>query len=130
MLVKLVKRCRQLHKQLNRRYWYSYILKRRYQVFIAKVVGNVVSTQKAASLIGYKLLIIATLKKSGVFDDTINVAVDTIGAGIGEWVLVVSGSGARYSLENGRVPVNHAIVGIIDYIDMSDSELRDDLKRQ
>lgn len=87
-------------------------------MLIAKVIGNIVSTQKDPALKGYKLLAFMALKKEDVFDEQVEVAVDTIGAGIGELVLIVSGSAAQRSLPQDRIPVDNAIVGIIDSVDI------------
>ncbi len=80
---------------------------------IAKVVGHVVSTQKDPALVGYKLLTVIPMIKEGVFGDNLQVAVDAVGAGNGELVLIVSGSAARCALGNST-PVDLAIVGILD----------------
>ena len=87
---------------------------------IAKVVGHVVSTQKDPRLTGCKLLTIVPLEKKGTFSDKVLVAVDVVGAGTGEIVLVVSGSIARYVLDDPSTPVDNAIVGIVDTVDIAD----------
>ena len=77
---------------------------------VGKVVGSIVSTRKSERLIGNKFMIVEPLEMSagrGRF-----VAIDNIGAGIGETVLVAMGSAARVGMEN--VPVDAAIVGIVD----------------
>lgn len=79
---------------------------------IAKVVGSVVSTNKNDKLIGCKFMILEpyyTPGKAGRF-----VAVDNVGAGIGEVVLVSTGSAARVGCGWENSPVDAAIVGIID----------------
>ena len=78
-------------------------------MIIGKVVGSVVSTRKCENLVGKKLMIIEPLKKEGQF-----VAIDVVGAGIGEIVLVAMGSAARMSTGVENAPVDAAIVGIID----------------
>jgi len=80
---------------------------------IAKVVGHVVSTQKDAKLIGYKLLTVVPMIQNGVFGDAVSVAVDVVGAGTGEVVLIATGSAARCALDK-QAPVDLAIVGILD----------------
>lgn len=85
---------------------------------LAKVVGNIVATQKLEELNGHKLLLISPFEpKDGSYKGT-KVAVDTVGAGNGEMVLVVSGSSARNQFSNGA-PIDLAIVGIVDEIEMS-----------
>lgn len=77
---------------------------------IGKVVGSIVSTRKYESIVGNKFMIIEQVPKtemSGRF-----VAIDRIGAGIGDFVLVATGSAARVDMPNA--PVDAAIVGIID----------------
>ncbi len=78
---------------------------------IGKVVGSIVSTRKCENLIGNKFMIIEPLEEMGACASRF-VAIDNIGAGIGETVLVTMGSAARVGLEN--VPVDAAIVGIVD----------------
>lgn len=78
---------------------------------IGKVVGSVVSTRKSENLIGNKFMVVEPLEdmRSGLGRF---VAIDNIGAGIGEIVLVATGSAARVGMENA--PVDAAIVGIVD----------------
>ena len=81
-------------------------------MLIGKVVGSVVSTRKNEKLIGSKFMIVESLAKTGSGNRV--VAVDNVGAGIGELVLVVTGSAARIGLDSANSPVDAAIVGIID----------------
>ncbi len=76
-----------------------------------KVVGSIVSTRKNDNLVGNKFMIVepVTDKKAGRI-----VAIDNIGAGIGEYVLVATGSAARIGCGMEHAPVDAAIVGIID----------------
>lgn len=83
---------------------------------IAKVMGHVVSTQKDPRLTGFKLLLVVRMKSRDVFEEAITVAVDAVGAGIGEIVLVVGGSTARLAIDNHDAPVDCTIVGVIDTI--------------
>jgi len=80
-------------------------------MIVGKVVGSIVSTRKCENLIGNKFMIIEPLEEMagslGRF-----VAIDKIGAGIGETVLVATGSAARVGME--AAPVDAAIVGIVD----------------
>ena len=82
-------------------------------MLIGKVIGSVVSTRKNDNLTGNKLMIIEPLEEYG---DTKNkiVAIDNIGAGIGEFVLVAVGSAARIGCNMETSPIDAAIVGIID----------------
>jgi ethanolamine utilization protein EutN len=79
-------------------------------MLIGKVIGSVVSTRKNEQLLGNKFMVVELLPKMG---KACIVAVDKIGAGVGEQVLVATGSAARVGgLENA--PIDAAIVGIID----------------
>lgn len=85
---------------------------------LAMVVGNVVSTSKDERLIGYKLLLIRRIDDNKQPVGDTEVAVDTVGAGAGEIVLVVRSSGARYAVNRENPPLDAAIVGIVDSIEM------------
>ncbi len=87
-------------------------------MIIAKVIGNVWATRKEESLRGYKLLIVRQIneKKQEVGDPF--VAIDTIGAGVGELVIVTTGSSARKIEGKEEIPVDAAIVGIVDSMDV------------
>lgn len=82
-------------------------------MLIGKVAGSVVSTRKSENLVGNKFMIIDILKPMQNGAKQL-VAVDKIGAGIGEYVLVAQGSAARVENGLGNAPVDAAIVGIID----------------
>lgn len=80
---------------------------------IGKVIGSVVSTQKHESLVGKKLMIVKCI--SGKQEDTLElVAADSVGAGVGEYVLLTVGSVAREVFDEKETAVDCAIVGIID----------------
>lgn len=79
---------------------------------VCKVVGHVWATKKEPSLEGLKLMLVQEDTVSG--KASIQVAADVVGAGIGERVLVVSGSTARKAFGRDDVPMDMAIVGIID----------------
>ena len=80
-------------------------------MIIGKVVGSVVSTRKNENLIGNKFMIVEFSEAKDRPKKKI-VAIDNIGAGVGEVVLVTLGSGARVGLND--TPVDAAIVGIVD----------------
>ena len=80
-------------------------------MIIGKVVGSIVSTRKCENLVGNKFMIIEPLKDMAAGAVRF-VAIDNIGAGIGETVLVATGSAARVGMEGA--PVDAAIVGIVD----------------
>lgn len=81
-------------------------------MIIGKVVGSVVSTRKCDNLVGNKFMIVEPIPSLKV--DNRIVAIDKIGAGIGEYVLVAQGSAARVGYGIPDAPVDAAIVGILD----------------
>ncbi len=91
-------------------------------MFVAKVTGSLVSTQKAETLVGCKLLIVepyrleAKNRKSLVTTGRTFVAIDTLGAGEGEYVLITQGSSARLTPETKNMPIDTVIVGIVDSV--------------
>lgn len=82
-------------------------------MIVGKVVGSVVSTRKSEKLIGQKFMIVEPVSSMNADQNRI-VAIDIIGAGIGEYVLVAEGSAARVGCGLEMAPVDAAIVGIID----------------
>lgn len=84
-------------------------------MIIGKVVGSIVSTRKSEKLVGNKFMIIEPLDQMKA-DTSQFVAIDNIGAGIGEIVLVAQGSAARIGCKVENAPVDAAIVGIVDEI--------------
>jgi len=85
-------------------------------MILAKVVGTVVATRKDERLVSHKLLLARAIDPAGKFEGNHLVAVDTVDAGIGETVLIVSGSSARMAAGLKDAPVDAAIVGVIDQI--------------
>lgn len=92
-------------------------------MWVGKVIGTLVATPKDESLTGSKLLIVQPLDFGGGSAGSPLVAVDTIGAGTGETVLVVEGSSARHVHGKPNSAVDAAIVGIIDTIELDRSLL-------
>jgi microcompartment protein CcmK/EutM len=89
-------------------------------LLIAKVVGTVVATRKDPRLVSTKLLVTRPVDPKGKVEGAYVVAVDTVDAGVGETVLVVSGSSARMAFGMKDCPVDAAIVGIIDTVEVAD----------
>ena len=87
---------------------------------VAKIVGTVVATRKDPRLVSTKLLIARPLDLRGKSEANYLVAVDTVDAGVGETVLIVSGSSARMAVGMKDCPVDAAVVGIVDEIELSD----------
>jgi ethanolamine utilization protein EutN len=86
-------------------------------MIIGEVVGNVWATRKDEKLNGLKLLIVKPIKLYENENSSSIIAVDNVGAGVGDQVLVVSGSSARVSVGGNDIPVDAVIVGIIDSIE-------------
>lgn len=84
-------------------------------MIIGKVIGSIVSTRKQENLIGNKFMVIEPVGSMNGEHKRL-VAIDNIGAGIGEYVLVAQGSAARIGCGLPEAPVDAAIVGIIDDI--------------
>ena len=80
-------------------------------MLIGKVIGSVIATRKNEKLTGSKFLIVEAMH--GCEPKRV-VAVDNVGAGCGEIVLVTTGSAARVCLDNPQAPVDAVIVGIVD----------------
>lgn len=89
-------------------------------MYIADVVGDVVSTHKNERLEGKKLLLVQRLGLDGVPDGSVEViALDVVSAGVGDRVLVVQeGSSARKIFQDEKIPVQAVIVGVIDRVDI------------
>ena len=91
-------------------------------MLVGTVVGNVWATRKNEDLNGCKLMIVEPYIYDGHKKQYPIVAVDQIGAGIGETVLVVTGSSARVSVGDGKKPIDHVIVGIVDKVEIPKGE--------
>jgi ethanolamine utilization protein EutN len=89
-------------------------------MFVAKVTGSVVATQKVEAMVGRKLLVVepyrldSAKRNALVTTGRTFVAVDTVGAGEGEFVLITQGSSARLTPETKNLPIDTVIIGIID----------------
>ena len=86
-------------------------------MFIGKVVGSLWATRKDEKLNGLKFLLIEKQLNEHDADPALVVAVDRVGAGIGESVLITTGSSGRLSFNDKSIPVDMVIVGIIDTVD-------------
>ncbi|MBI1357831.1 MAG: ethanolamine utilization protein EutN [Acidobacteria bacterium] len=88
-------------------------------MLLARVVGNVVATKKDPRLEGRKLLILQTVSPQGELKkSSYVVAVDTVGAGTRETVIAVQGSSARMAHGLKDIPVDTAVIGIVDKVDL------------
>lgn len=93
-------------------------------MFLARVTGSVVATQKVASMTGHKLLTVEPYRIDEKRGDRLVptgrtfVVVDTLGAGLGEMVLVCQGSSARLTPETEKLPIDAVIIGLVDSVDI------------
>ena len=89
-------------------------------MFLGKVVGTVWATRKDESLVGMKLQIVKHVGLDYRVKDSFVVAVDTVQAGVGDIVLVVSGSSSRQTELTKNKPVDAVIMAIVDKLDVAD----------
>ena len=90
---------------------------------IGRVIGTVVSTQKHRKLDGAKLLLVQPLALDGQPRGVAVLTIDSVGAGIGERVLIViEGKAAGAALRRKAAPVDAAIIGIVDHVDLAEPE--------
>lgn len=88
---------------------------------IAVVVGTLVATQKHETFHGIKLLLVQPTTPSGEYRGTTLLAIDSVGAGVGERVLIVTeGKAAQQAMRRGIAPVDAAVVGIIDHVELQE----------
>lgn len=91
-------------------------------MFLAKVTGSVVATQKTDSMVGHKLLVVEPYRIDPqdrnrlVSTGRTFVAVDALGAGEGEFVLITQGSSARLTPETSKLPIDCVIIGLVDTV--------------
>jgi microcompartment protein CcmK/EutM len=91
-------------------------------MFVAKVTGSVVATQKVDTMTGRKLLVVEPYRLDSNDRSTLVttgrtfIAVDTVGAGEGEYVLITQGSSARLTPETKNLPIDAVIIGIVDTV--------------
>ena len=96
-------------------------------MFVAKVTGSVVATQKVDEIVGSKLMVVepyrleAKQRKSLATTGRTFVAVDTIGAGEGDYVLIVQGSSSRLTDQTKGMPIDALIIGIVDTVHVEDN---------
>jgi len=96
-------------------------------MFMAQITGSIVSSQKVESMIGQKLLIVEPLRVDEKTRAKLKgtgrtfIVVDTVGAGEGEVVLCVQGSSARFTPQTEKLPIDAAIIGIVDQVQVGDT---------
>ena len=94
-------------------------------MLICRVVGHVWATKKDEGLNGLKLMVVREINESGQCIGDTFVAADIVGAGIGERVITVGGSTARKAFGRENIPVDCAIVAIIDSLEITGQEKRE-----
>ncbi|MEI6239120.1 MAG: EutN/CcmL family microcompartment protein [Planctomycetia bacterium] len=98
-------------------------------MFVALVTGSVVATQKTASMTGHKMLVVEPYrldeKNRDRFVSTGRtfIAVDTLGAGEGQFVLVTQGSSARLTPETKSLPIDAVVIGLVDTVRIEGKEI-------
>lgn len=92
-------------------------------MILGKVIGTVWSTKKDENLIGSKLLIVRQLDLNYEEKNNFLIAVDSVGAGEGEIVLVASGSSARQTVITKNKPVDAVVMAIVDKLDVPIKEI-------
>ena len=98
-------------------------------MFLARVIGSIVATKKDATMTGSKLLLLRPLlvdeANPGQFRPGANtiVAVDALGAGLDEVVLLCQGSSARAAAGMKALPVDAAVIGIVDTVDVLNKKI-------
>lgn len=98
-------------------------------MFLARITGSLVATQKVAVMTGHKLLTVEPYRvdeassKRLVPTGRTFVVVDTLGAGVGEMVLVCQGSSARLTPETEKLPIDAVVIGLVDSVDVGGSTI-------
>ncbi len=100
-------------------------------MFIGRITGSIVSTHKVDSMVGQTLFIVEPLRVDEVTKDSLKstgrtfIVVDAVGAGEGEVVLCVQGSSARFTEETKKLPIDAAIIGIVDTVQVHEAVIYD-----
>jgi ethanolamine utilization protein EutN len=98
-------------------------------MFVAQVTGSVVATQKTAAMTGHKMLVVEPYRLDDKTRDRLVstgrtfIAVDTLGAGEGQFVLVTQGSSARLTPETKSLPIDAVIIGLVDTVRIEGKEV-------
>jgi ethanolamine utilization protein EutN len=98
-------------------------------MFLARVTGSVVATQKVETMTGHKLLMVEPYRLDPAKRDSLVttgrtfVAVDTVGAGEGEFVLITQGSSARLTPETKNLPIDTVVIGIVDTVQVGQQQV-------
>ncbi|MEO6437118.1 MAG: EutN/CcmL family microcompartment protein [Tepidisphaeraceae bacterium] len=98
-------------------------------MYVAKVTGSLISTQKVATMKGFKLLVVEPYRVEPSKRETLVttgrtfIAVDTLGAGVGDYVLLTQGSSARLTPETKNMPIDAVVVGIVDSVHIDQGQV-------
>jgi ethanolamine utilization protein EutN len=104
-------------------------------MMLAKVAGSLVATQKVESMVGQKLIMVELYRLDPNSRDQLTttgrmlVAVDTVGAGVGELVLITQGSSARLTPQTKTLPVDTVVIGIVDTVHVANACVFDKEKK-
>src|SRR6201996_4924428 len=104
-------------------------------MFLARVTGSMVATQKVASMTGHKLLLVEPYRVDEKTRDRLSptgrsfVVVDTLGAGLGDMVLVCQGSSARLTPETEKLPIDAVVIGLVGTVDVEGKVVYSDRDR-
>ena len=89
-------------------------------MILGKVIGTIWATRKDEEMVGMKLQIVKHVDLDYTLKDSFVIAVDTVQAGVGDIVLVTSGSSARQTAATKNKPVDAVIVAVVDKLDISE----------
>lgn len=98
-------------------------------MFVAKVTGSIVATEKVDSMVGHKLLMVEPFRLDQDGRDKLTttgrtfVAVDMLGAGVDDFVLISQGSSARFTPETQKLPIDCVVIGIVDSVNVEKTEV-------
>lgn len=97
-------------------------------MFVGKVTGSLVATQKTAAMVGFKLLVVEPFRLDEKRNRLVTtgrtfIAVDTLGAGEDDFVLITQGSSARMTPETKELPVDTVVVGIVDSVHVDEKRV-------
>ena len=98
-------------------------------MFVAKVTGSVVATEKVETMRGHKLLVVEPYRLDQTKRDKLAttgrtfVAVDMLGAGVDDFVLISQGSSARFTPETQKLPIDCVVIGIVDSVNIEKNKV-------
>ncbi len=98
-------------------------------MFVAKVSGSIVATEKVETMRGHKLLVVEPFRLDQEKRDKLAttgrtfVAVDMLGAGVGDFVLISQGSSARFTPETQKLPIDCVVIGIVDSVNVEKNQI-------